>query len=46
MEGDKPGFLIKDINNVERFKMQLNPNNTLDIQVFDIKGEKSKFFSF
>lgn len=46
LNGDKAGFLIKDIDNNIRMRSQLDPDDTLKIQIFDKKEKEVKSFTF
>ncbi len=46
LNGDKAGFLLKDIDNNIRMRTQLNPDDTLNIQIFDKEENELKSFTF
>ena len=46
LNGDKAGFLIKDIDNNIRLRSQLNADDSLNIQVFDKDEKELKSLAF
>ncbi len=46
LNGDKAGFLIKDIDNNIRMRSQLDADDTLKIQIFDKEEKELKSFIY